>query len=116
MFYQYIHKEEGVARPPFNEEAYLKEGGLKDGEDKYDRNQFNQAASDALGGDRSIPDTRHSQYVFGNLSKIVFVFSYKCLVQVIQALTGGSLHPLLVQLSGELSYTLSEADRKFPLT
>jgi len=30
-------------------------------EDRYNRNQFNQASSDALGGDRSIPDTRNSQ-------------------------------------------------------
>ena len=51
----------GVERPAFDEEAYLKGGALKDGEDKYDRNQFNQAASDAIGGDRTVPDTRHSQ-------------------------------------------------------
>lgn len=62
MYYtQYIHKEVGVERPAFDEEAYLKGGALKDGEDKYDRNQFNQAASDAIGGDRTVPDTRHSQ-------------------------------------------------------
>lgn len=58
---QYIHKEVGVERPAFDEDAYLKGGALKDGEDKYDRNQFNQAASDAIGGDRTVPDTRHSQ-------------------------------------------------------
>lgn len=58
---KYIHEEEGVSRPPFSKESYLKGDALKEGEDKYNRNQFNQAASDALGGDRSIPDTRHSQ-------------------------------------------------------
>jgi len=61
VFNQYIHEEEGVSRPPFNAEVYLKGGALKDGEDKYNRNQFNQAASDAIGADRSVPDTRHSQ-------------------------------------------------------
>lgn len=58
---KYVHEEEGVNRPPFSAEAYLKGGALKDGEDKYNRNQFNQAASDAIGADRSVPDTRHSQ-------------------------------------------------------
>ena len=58
---QYIHEEMGVSRPPFNEEAYLRGGALKEGEDKYNRNQFNQAASDAIGGDRNVPDTRHSK-------------------------------------------------------
>lgn len=60
---QYIHEEEGVSRPPFSAEAYLKGGALKDGEDKYNRNQFNQAASDAIGADRSVPDTRQSPWV-----------------------------------------------------
>lgn len=50
-----------MSRPPFDEQAYLREGALREGEDKYNRNQFNQAASDAIGGDRSVPDTRHSQ-------------------------------------------------------
>ena len=58
---QYIHEEMGVSRPPFNEEAYLRGGALKEGEDKYNRNQFNQAASDAIGGDRNVPDTRNSK-------------------------------------------------------
>ena len=50
-----------MSRPPFNEQAYLRGGALREGEDKYNRNQFNQAASDAIGGDRSVPDTRNSQ-------------------------------------------------------
>lgn len=50
-----------MSRPPFDEQAYLRGGALREGEDKYNRNQFNQAASDAIGGDRSVPDTRHSQ-------------------------------------------------------
>lgn len=58
---QYVHEENGVSRPPFDEQAYLRGGALREGEDKYNRNQFNQAASDAIGGDRSVPDTRHSQ-------------------------------------------------------
>ena len=58
---QYIHEEEGVKRPLFSAEAYLKGGALKDGEDKYSKNQFNQAASDAIGADRRVPDTRNSQ-------------------------------------------------------
>ena len=58
---QYIHEEEGVKRPLFSAEAYLKGGALKDGEDKYSKNQFNQAASDAIGADRRVPDTRSSQ-------------------------------------------------------
>lgn len=58
---KYVHEEKGVDRPPFNEATYLKAVALKEGADAYSRNAFNQAASDKIGGERSVPDTRHSQ-------------------------------------------------------
>jgi polypeptide N-acetylgalactosaminyltransferase len=58
---QYIHSEEGVSRPPFDEKLYLAGDALKQGEDVYGRNQFNQAVSDKVPSDRTVPDTRHSQ-------------------------------------------------------
>ena len=60
---QYIHEEKGVERPMFEMDSYLKATSLKDGADAYSRNAFNQAASDKIGGERSVPDTRHSQLV-----------------------------------------------------
>ena len=43
----------------FDALRYVSESGLKIGEDKYQRNKFNQAASDKLKCDRHVPDTRH---------------------------------------------------------
>ncbi|EDO30269.1 predicted protein, partial [Nematostella vectensis] len=46
--------------PKFSEADYLRGDALKEGEDAYGKNQFNQAISDKIGGDRDVPDTRHS--------------------------------------------------------
>ncbi|XP_031569273.1 polypeptide N-acetylgalactosaminyltransferase 2-like [Actinia tenebrosa] len=58
---KYVHNEEGIKRPPFDEKKYLEGDALKQGEDAYGQNQFNQAISDKVPSDRNIPDTRHSQ-------------------------------------------------------
>lgn len=42
----------------FDEKAYIKGNALKEGEDPYFKNKFNQAASDQLPSNREIPDTR----------------------------------------------------------
>lgn len=44
----------------FDEEGYVKRGGLQIGEDPYVRNRFNQQASDSIPSNREIPDTRNS--------------------------------------------------------
>jgi len=56
--------EEGISRPPFDADKYLAGDALKEGEDKYGRNQFNQEISDKIDPDRNVPDTRHSQWVW----------------------------------------------------
>lgn len=43
----------------FDEAAYIARGGLREGEDPYVRNRFNQEASDHLPSNRDIPDTRN---------------------------------------------------------
>ena len=43
----------------FDEQGYIKRGGLRTGEDPYVRNRFNQQASDTLPSNRDIPDTRN---------------------------------------------------------
>jgi hypothetical protein len=43
----------------FDEQGYIKRGGLRNGEDPYLRNRFNQQASDLLPSNRDIPDTRN---------------------------------------------------------
>ena len=45
----------------FNERRYIDSKALKDGDDPYVRNKFNQAASDKLPSNRDIPDTRAAQ-------------------------------------------------------
>lgn len=44
----------------FDEHGYIKRGSLRQGEDPYIRNRFNQQASDALPSNRDIPDTRNA--------------------------------------------------------
>lgn len=43
----------------FDEAGYIQRGGLRTGEDPYQRNRFNQQASDQLPSNRAIPDTRN---------------------------------------------------------
>lgn len=43
----------------FDERGYISRGGLREGEDPYVRNRFNQQASDSLPSNRDIPDTRN---------------------------------------------------------
>lgn len=43
----------------FDEAGYIQRGGLRTGEDPYQRNRFNQQASDQLPSNRVIPDTRN---------------------------------------------------------
>ena len=42
----------------FDEKSYIRGNALKEGEDPYFKNKFNQAASDSLPSNREIPDTR----------------------------------------------------------
>ncbi|KAG8310125.1 Polypeptide N-acetylgalactosaminyltransferase 2 [Homalodisca vitripennis] len=49
----------GIAWNYFDERGYVAGGGLRLGEDPYNRNKFNQAASDRLASNRDIPDTRN---------------------------------------------------------
>jgi polypeptide N-acetylgalactosaminyltransferase len=44
----------------FDEAGYVSRGGLRQGEDPYVRNRFNQEASDNLPSNREIPDTRNA--------------------------------------------------------
>ena len=44
----------------FDDAGYLAVGALKTGQDAFENFKFNQASSDKLKPDRSIPDTRHS--------------------------------------------------------
>ena len=45
----------------FDVQKYLAGDRVKDGEDKYKKNAYNQEASDKLAFDRDIPDVRHPQ-------------------------------------------------------
>ncbi|XP_054265326.1 polypeptide N-acetylgalactosaminyltransferase 2 [Macrosteles quadrilineatus] len=49
----------GIAWNYFDERSYVAGGALRTGEDPYNRNKFNQAASDRLASNRDIPDTRN---------------------------------------------------------
>lgn len=55
-----VYERQGQAIPwdKFDTEAFLVKGRLKDGEDRYAANKFNQAASDSIAMDRSISDSR----------------------------------------------------------
>jgi polypeptide N-acetylgalactosaminyltransferase len=55
-----VYERQGppVSWDKFNTEAFLVKGRLKEGEDRYASNKFNQAASDAIAMDRSISDSR----------------------------------------------------------
>lgn len=44
----------------FDEQGYIRRGGLRTGEDPYIRNRFNQQASDSIPSNRDIPDTRNT--------------------------------------------------------
>ena len=62
-----IHPQpaEPVPYTRFDFHAYQAKGQLKEGEDRYSANKFNQAASDAIPHDRVVPDTREKTYVLG---------------------------------------------------
>jgi len=44
-----------------DEVAYVAAGGLRQGDDAYSRNKFNQLASDSLRSNRPVPDTRNAK-------------------------------------------------------
>ncbi|KAJ8937151.1 hypothetical protein NQ318_009317 [Aromia moschata] len=50
----------------FDEAGYISRGALRQGEDPYIRNRFNQEASDSLPSNREIPDTRNA---IGNVQR-----------------------------------------------
>ncbi|KAI6189473.1 Polypeptide N-acetylgalactosaminyltransferase [Aphelenchoides bicaudatus] len=54
----YERKGQPVPWNKFDKEAFLVKDRLKEGEDRYAKNKFNQAASDQIPMDRSIPDSR----------------------------------------------------------
>lgn len=54
----------------FDEQGYIKGGGLRNGEDPYIRNRFNQQASDLLPSNRDIPDTRNPR---SNIEHLLFI-------------------------------------------
>ena len=45
----------------FDEHTYIEAKAVKEGEDAYARNKFNQLASDRIASNRNIPDTRSGQ-------------------------------------------------------
>lgn len=45
----------------FDEKAYIDKKRVLPGQDAYQRNKFNQVASDNLKSNRDIPDTRNHQ-------------------------------------------------------
>jgi len=52
-------KSEKVDWQYFNEHKYIQSVLVKDGEDAYKANKFNQKASDNIKSNRGVPDTRH---------------------------------------------------------
>ena len=58
-----IPKEETDTRSlaAFDWRGYIKRSGLKPGEDKNQRNAYNQEASDALAWDRTVPDVQDAK-------------------------------------------------------
>ena len=45
----------------FDELKYTDKTRIRPGQDAYQRNKFNQAASDKLKSNRDVPDTRHTR-------------------------------------------------------
>jgi hypothetical protein len=57
----YERRGEPVYWKNFDTETFLNKGKLKEGEDRYASNKFNQAASDAIPMNRSVSDTREAK-------------------------------------------------------
>uniref|UniRef100_A0A672MUL9 Polypeptide N-acetylgalactosaminyltransferase 2-like n=1 Tax=Sinocyclocheilus grahami TaxID=75366 RepID=A0A672MUL9_SINGR len=68
----------------FDQDLYVGATVVRPGQDPYARNKFNQVESDKLRMDRSVPDTRHDQYILrmycSRDALRSHLFSYACTV------------------------------------
>lgn len=76
MVHSFVHRkpEKTVSWMNFDVESFLAKDRLTAEQDRYASNKFNQAASDAVPYNRSIPDSREIPYVYmGFLQKNMFL-------------------------------------------